>query len=49
MMTYPPSGDKPLGEIVTDEGDKSIDPRDAAPHAKSKGLISSGKVVTLAV
>ena len=49
MTTYPPSEDKPLGEIATDEGDKSIDPRDAAPHAKSKGLISSGKVVKLAV
>ena len=46
MTTYPPSEDKPLGEIATDEGDKSIDPRDAAPHAK---LISSGKVVKLAV
>ena len=49
MTTYPPSEDKPLGEIATDEGDKSIDPRDAAPHAKSKGLISSGKVVKLIV
>ena len=49
MTTYPPSEDKPLGEIATDDGDKSIDPSDAAPQAKSKGLISSGKVAKLAV